>query len=359
VVFDRHSDAETIPVSEDTELHGPMVTLVVTCYNQAQYVRRTLENVSRQTYGNTELIIIDDCSSDDSEQVIFEWLSTYKGNARFLKNARNLGLSASLNRVLGEARGKYFAAIAADDFWAPEKTSEQVQLLERTSETVAFAFSDASLMDENDNLLQCHFSEMFYNSEFNRMVCGGGESSFPDGGLEVSLLPMLLCGNFIAPMTCMCRVASLRDVGGWDTRLLIEDWDMWIRLSVVGGAVYVMKRYACYRIHAKSTSRSRAAEMRESQLMIMWKCARAGLLDGEIHIGEKRAAFRDYAMHLFRRGRGEARGVAREYAGAFPSFASLTFCIICHVGMSWGGMMVLLRLLRRFPFVGNKVPRLE
>lgn len=105
-----------------------LVSIIMPSYNTAPYIRETIQSVLDQTYQNWELIIVDDCSTDNTDEVIQPLLTDRR--IRYLKNDRNSGAAVSRNRALREAKGKWIAFLDSDDLWVPEKLEKQVRFME-------------------------------------------------------------------------------------------------------------------------------------------------------------------------------------------------------------------------------------
>lgn len=100
-----------------------LVSVVIITYKSASTVLETLESIKAQTYNNIELIVADDCSPDNTAQVVEEWLKENSDvfiRTVFLKNAKNLGPSGNLNRGYKEAKGVWVKSLAGDDTLIPE-----------------------------------------------------------------------------------------------------------------------------------------------------------------------------------------------------------------------------------------------
>ena len=101
----------------------PLVSMIVICYNQARFVVETLESVKAQSYKNTELIIVDDCSTDDSVAVIERWLRENGIQCTFIRHEKNQGVCKALNDALAVASGvpavviTVFVACAFGTLW--------------------------------------------------------------------------------------------------------------------------------------------------------------------------------------------------------------------------------------------------
>ena len=117
----------------------PLVTIIIPSYNHAQYISNAIESVLNQKYDNIELIIVDDGSTDNSHKVILK----YKNNAKVVTilNQVNKGQSAVINQALLIAKGKYVQILPSDDWFLPEKTSLQVNLMESLNDDVGVVYA--------------------------------------------------------------------------------------------------------------------------------------------------------------------------------------------------------------------------
>ncbi|MCF2661521.1 glycosyltransferase family 2 protein [Pseudoflavonifractor phocaeensis] len=104
-----------------------LVSIITPSYNTAAYIGDTIRSVLAQTYQEWEMIIVDDCSTDNTEAVV---ASFGDSRIRYLKNAKNSGAAVSRNYALREARGKWIAFLDSDDLWEPEKLEKQIRFME-------------------------------------------------------------------------------------------------------------------------------------------------------------------------------------------------------------------------------------
>lgn len=104
-----------------------IVSVIMPSYNTAKYIAESIESVINQTYPHWELIIVDDCSTDDTDSVVAKYLSD--GRIRYLKNEKNSGAAISRNYALREAKGKWIAFLDSDDVWLPEKLETQIAFM--------------------------------------------------------------------------------------------------------------------------------------------------------------------------------------------------------------------------------------
>ena len=120
------------------KLSNGMVSIVMPSYNTARYIGNSIESVLAQTYTDWELIIVDDCSTDDTDEVIKKYLEDPR--IRYLKNECNSGAAVSRNYALREATGRWIAFLDSDDLWHPEKLERQINFMLETGHR--FTYTD-------------------------------------------------------------------------------------------------------------------------------------------------------------------------------------------------------------------------
>lgn len=108
-----------------------LISVIIPVYNAAPYLDQAVQSVLNQTHRDWELLLIEDGSTDGSDQLIQHWTQQYPDRIRYLHHPHraNRGMSASRNLGLKEAKGRYVAFLDADDVWLPEKLQEQFELL--------------------------------------------------------------------------------------------------------------------------------------------------------------------------------------------------------------------------------------
>lgn len=189
----------------------PLVSIVIPCYNHAQFVQETIQSVIDQDYENIELIIIDDGSRDNSVEVIKEMIPACETRfKRFeFRHRQNKGLCATLNEALEWCVGEFFSAIASDDIALKHKISFLVERIEMDAAHAVFG-------------LLCEFSE---NKKFIKPQNQIIEHCFEDLIYQI---------HIPAAPTAMITTSILREVGGYNEDLMIEDWFMWLVLAKKG-----------------------------------------------------------------------------------------------------------------------------
>lgn len=225
----------------------PLVTICVPNFNKEKFVERTLFSVFKQTYNNIELIVIDDCSTDSSEEKIIDVLKKCPFNFQYFKNEINRGVCYTSNRGLKAASGKYFQILSSDDVILPFKIAHQVNILEKSSTNDAFIFSPIKIIDEDDNVAVIdYYKKIGYNT-----------TPIPSGNIYKNLLEI----NFIPAPSLLIKTELIKNVGGFDETLHIEDWEMSLLLSRKFHVLYDETVTAHYRVEKNSLMHSEKSKV--------------------------------------------------------------------------------------------------
>ena len=115
-----------------------LVSIIIPVYNAEDFLTETIESVQAQTYEYWELLLVDDCSSDSSGQII-EKKAKEDDRIKYIKLEKNSGAAVTRNIGLSEASGRYVAFLDSDDIWKPEKLERQMDFL--AEKKVAFCFT--------------------------------------------------------------------------------------------------------------------------------------------------------------------------------------------------------------------------
>jgi alpha-1,3-rhamnosyltransferase len=216
----------------DSLLDTPLVTIAIPCYNHAVFVQDSIRSVINQTYKNIELIIIDDGSTDQSVNKIKEMLIECEQRfTRFeFRDRPNKGLCNTLNEALEWAQGDYFCVIASDDQMLPEKTSLQISSFK--SYTVG-VFGGVNIINNKNQILSSRVREY-------------SETGFED---------ILLNKHDLPASSQMFKTDILRQVGGYNPNVKVEDWDLLLRMSKLNKKmVYIPQLLINYRKHDSNIS---------------------------------------------------------------------------------------------------------
>lgn len=200
-----------------------LVTVVMPCYNAAEYIAEAIDSVLHQSYPHVELIVVDDGSTDDSVAVV----QRYQERLRLIQQP-NKGASAARNRGIVSGTGEYLAFLDADDFWHPDFLARMIEAL-RSSDAV-LAYCGWQII-ERDGRGHAPFIPPDYENERKHYSLLSNASLWPIHG-----------------MLTFRRVVM--DVGMFDEGLpACEDYDLWLRLAMHHRIVRVPASLAHYRCH--------------------------------------------------------------------------------------------------------------
>lgn len=192
---------------------APPVTVICLCYNQGRFVKEAIRSVLEQTYPNIQIIVVDDCSTDNSVEVITGMVVAHP-HIVFLSLRKNVGNCKAFNLALPHVRGDYIIDLAADDILLPERVSKGVMALTAAGDAFGVNFTDADWVDEDGGHLYRHSSRFPHQN-------------VPEGDIYTDLIHRF----FICSPTMMFRREVIDALGGYDEDLSYEDFDFWIRSS--------------------------------------------------------------------------------------------------------------------------------
>jgi len=209
---------------------APPVSVVMPVYNSAHVVADAVESILHQTFGDFEFIIVDDGSTDATEEILREY-SALDGRIK-LYNQENCGLIASLNRYCRVANGKYIARMDADDISLPARLEKQFRYLEAHSEVGVLGTRIQDVDSNRTPIIE-----------------------WPVPADPVVVRWFLFFGNCIAHPSVMMRRELLDRLGYYrPSAIHVEDYDLWIRAAEVTGLANLPEVLVQYRISAESVS---------------------------------------------------------------------------------------------------------
>ncbi len=135
-----------IHTSKTEFLMDNLVSIIMPTYNCARFIPQAIDSVISQIYTNWELIIVDDCSTDNTKQVLMSYLQKYP-NIHYTCLIKNSGPAIARTKALKQAKGKYIAFLDSDDIWYPNKLIKQIAFMQKNN--IAFSCTGYEQIEEN------------------------------------------------------------------------------------------------------------------------------------------------------------------------------------------------------------------
>ena len=216
----------------------PYISIIMPAYNAAPFIGAAVESVLNQTFDDFELIIIDDCSKDETPAIIRSY-ALRDTRIIFLRNPENVGVSKTRNYGIAQARGEWIAFLDSDDMWRPDKLEKQINLLDEHPE-VQISYTASSFID-------------YAGNPFNYVLPAEAKTTYR------TLLRM----NLMSCSSVMVRKDVISQVKMADDRMH-EDYSAWLQiLREVPYAYGINEPLLIYRLskNSKSSNRIKSAKM--------------------------------------------------------------------------------------------------
>lgn len=194
-------------------VNSPLVTVICLCFNQKKFVREAVESVVNQTYKNIQMVLVDDASTDGSDEEIKKLKLEYPSIEAVMLET-NIGNCKAFNKGFTLAKGDFVIDLAADDVLMPTRVEVGVSALQGKGSEYDVNFSDAALVDESGRFLSYHSDKYPHHT-------------IPQGNVYKEIISRY----FICPPTVMGTREVLEYLSGYDESLSYEDFDFWIRSS--------------------------------------------------------------------------------------------------------------------------------
>lgn len=216
-------------------IRRPKVSICMRNYNYSHLIGKAIQSVLDQSYSDFELLIIDDCSVDNSEQVVKDFSDC---RIKFHRNEKRLGNVPSLNKCLELAVGDYIAILDSDDMLTPGSLERRVNILNIYS-NVGLVYSGIEILD-----VEIGTPRRFLPFDVKHIAHG-----------EIEFKHLALLGNYIYWQTAMFRKNLFDELGKFDETIKYSSaWEMWLRMSLKCDVAYVPECLACKYEHMQNIS---------------------------------------------------------------------------------------------------------
>lgn len=206
----------------------PEISLIMSVYNGEDYLEEAVESVLNQSFKDFELIIINDCSTDSTAEILSRY-QLQDSRVKVHTNEVNLRLPSSLNKALSLAKGKYIARMDADDICLPQRLEKQYEFMEKNQDIA---------------LSSCRFMTL-KNGVISSGGCGGKNDA-------ESIKALLLVTNPILHPGIIAKAEVIKKLGYNKNFTCTEDMELWTRFIIEGYKVEILSEYLMmYRLHDK------------------------------------------------------------------------------------------------------------
>lgn len=223
-----------------------IVTVSVISYNSSRTITNTLKSIKSQTYPHIELIVSDDCSTDNTVYMAREWIAR-NGNrfesCKLITTPRNTGITGNVNRAIKQASGVWHKLVAADDVLLDDCIENIVNFVEEHPD-VDFGFGKIRFKAADDYIkLTDSFMRNFFRYDYLNID-------------RKDFLYLILDHNFLPAASAFQRVSAIKELGYYDESIpMMEDWPMWMKAACKGYTFGLLdKEIADYYVSEQSTS---------------------------------------------------------------------------------------------------------
>ncbi len=227
----------------------PLVSILLPTYNDASHIVKSLESVLSQSYENWELIIIDDASTDNSNELINKTIEN-NSKVKYILNKENQGIVKSLNIGLKSANGSLIARIDGDDIWNDKnKLSKQVQFLIKNKNHILVG-TFAQRIDESGKIID--------------------NLTYPTDDDEIR--KYILIENCFVHSSVLFRKKAAMELGAYSEDLkFAEDYDLWLRMGKIGKIANIPLSMVQYRYSNEGISQKNKKQQIQNSITIVLK----------------------------------------------------------------------------------------
>lgn len=214
---------------------NPKLSITICSYNRAQYIGKAIKSVLDQTFSDFEIIIIDDCSEDNTEEIVRKLIRN-DSRIKYYKNEQNLGISKSRNKGIYLSNGEYIAMLDSDDYWIDkDKLQKQIGVLEKNKNIGIIGSNILCINNEGKEV-----KKYFYKN------------------IDKNIRKKILIRNQFAQSSIIIRKKLLEQTQGYNKNYDgCEDYDLWLRIGRVSNFANIKDITTAYMIHPGGISKQK------------------------------------------------------------------------------------------------------
>ena len=261
----------------DKDIKNPKITVLMPAYNTEKYIADSIDSILSQTFEDFELLIINDGSTDKSENII---LSFNDPRIRYIKNEQNMGLTKVRNLGLELVRGEYIAMLDSDDIAHSTRLAKQVNFLDK-NQTYGIIGTWVRLIDVNSR---------------------STDVKWKNNLLPEEIPPTMLLHNCLSQSSVMLRASAIRDEKYREGYAPAEDYDLWVRIAKKWKIAILSEVLVDYRTNPNGQSKTKKEEQSRAVAKIVTTQLGSlgiGPTNNELSIHLANDMAKDYGILLF------------------------------------------------------------
>lgn len=290
---------------------NPTVSIIVPSRNKAKFISATLDSILGQSFGNFEALVVDNCSKDNSRDIIRSYSKKDK-RIRLIENEQDGGIVYSLNKGLSLAKGDFICVLHCDDLWAANFLASSIALFEK-NQSAGLCFCRYRNIDENGNA----------HSIAPRNFFTGASRLLPSGEFFESLLSR----DYMPVCTVMVRREAHGACGMYDMQYPgPSDYQMWLKIAAKFDGIYNSESTSSYRIYGENDTNyliDNNISIMEQYGMVK-KLFREYLPPSEKARAQEKTMLRNAALSLLRQG---VNSIGRGKGGLCRSQCALAIAV--------------------------------
>jgi glycosyltransferase involved in cell wall biosynthesis len=226
-------------------MNNPLVSIIMPAYNTEKYVERSIQSVVDQIYTNWELLVIDDCSTDNTKNIIKAFLKTDTRIKPIFNNFNNGTPAKAKNKALPLVKGDYVAFLDSDDMWLRDKLMKQISFMDNNPQ-YGLTYTGGYLIDESSRKI---------NTFLPKYKCG-------------NVLHKMLRRYEINNQSVIIREEALQAIGGLFNEDIVigEDYNLFMNILAKYEVCNIKECLVKYRIHSDSISKNKSIDLSDGTL---------------------------------------------------------------------------------------------
>ena len=226
-----------------------MISIILTTKNGERLIDRAVRSVLGQTEKDFELIVINDGSTDNTEEIIKNWAHK-DARIKIISLEKNIGPGLARERGIREAQGEYIALIDDDDYWiSKDKLSLQKKFLNEQTGHILVGAVKTDIMDEDNNLIKY----------------------YAEPPTDTDIRNKMLIRNPFVTSSVLFRKDAYQRSGGFGDMYVCEDYDLWLRMGILGKLANIENTDVAYTVRNASASKKRRGELYKTSLALVLK----------------------------------------------------------------------------------------